>query len=414
MNAHDPTIRPTAAAERSRPPTARRRWLGAVAVGAVAATTFTTSPEPATAQVPLPPPVLTTEVCGNGQQGDGELCLRRPRKATSFSGRAGGVAAGRINLGVRPDFAVVAPTIDRLRVKLGNGAGGFGWTGTYPMGDNPTDVALGDFNGDGRTDIAATAFGDDRVRIRWGHTNWVNWSHWNTGDGPRRIAVGDVDHNGLDDFAAVNSIGKTVSVRRRIPAGGFTWQNYATGNVPGDVELADCDADGDLDLLYTSGAHFGAVRVRRNLGNGTFGAQATVNVGSGFGVRLRDLAVGDLNNDGRVDLVVSRNTHSMARVLGTGNCTFGAPVVSPTAKRPHRIELVDLDQDGHLDMAVTHLFSNRVRVYFGQGNGNLTLKKTIVVAPNVSDVDSADFNLDGSPDLVVGAAGGAWTVLSNP
>lgn len=400
--------------DRAAPGTNRRLRAGALLVSAAVAVAGLPAFASATPrEVPI-----STAGCGDGVQVDGELCLNAAVKATTLSGEVQAVETGLFNKGQHRDFVVAGTSQDSVRIKLGDGDGSFAKTYSYSMGNTPTDVAVADFNGDGYKDIATSSAGDDQVNIRWGHDYWSSWSKWNVGDLPRRIKAGHLNGDNRADFVTVNGLGETLTVRRRLAAG-FDSQTYPSGNPstnPRDAELADCDADGDLDLLYTAGiGEDAALSIRRNRGDGHFDHPARIMVGSQSGTTLERLVAGDLNNDGRPDLVILRNTHSMLRLLGQGNCSFGPAVAATTASNPSGVDLADLDRDGNLDIVLSHFTNDgNVAVYLGNGDGNVAAAKTYPIPSKLFDVDTADFNLDGTPDVVVAGHGGAWLLLSNP
>lgn len=350
-------------------------------------------------------------VCGNGVQSNGEICFDPPVLATNIESRGYGVAVGSINGDADRDFVVSAVTPDQIRMKMGNGNGGFPVTRVFPMGDGPTDVAIADFNNDGFSDIIATNINTARAFIRWGHNNWVDNSQWVTGAGPYRVAVGDLNNDNRDDFVTTNIFDDNLTVGLRLAGGGFALQNYSAGIGNWDIELADVDGDGDLDLVYPSEL---TIRVRRNNGNGSFGAALVSNMGAG-GFEFYSVTLADYNEDGRLDLIAARNDSTLVRVLGNGNGTFGNPVAALVGSNPWQLYHPDIDQDGHRDLIIAHLNTDQISILLGDGNGNVAPPHTISTGfVGIYDVGHGDFNTDGTPDLVFSASNGAYVMLSNP
>ncbi len=316
---------------------------------------------------------------------------------------------------------VAADTVgDRIRIRFGDGDGTFSGTQTWAMGDGPTDVEVGDFNDDGYQDIIATNFHTDRVRIRWGAASqpWLNWSWWGTGNGPMRVAVGDVNGDGRDDFVTTNVLGgNSITVRRRLAAGGFDSQSYPAPEAAADIALVDVDADGDLDMVYPSEIHNARLAVRRNSGTGAFGAALLSDMGSGFSDNITSLTFGDYNEDGKVDVIATRNTHSLVRALGNGNGTFSSPVAAPTGNNPWHLVTADFNLDGHLDIAVTHFASGQgISLYLGQGDGNMVGPQNLGVdlpTGALFDLAVADFDEDGFQDIAFTGYQDAFLLLSD-
>jgi hypothetical protein len=204
------------------------------------------------------------------------------------------------------DFVASVPGSDQIRIKLGSGDGTFGAFYTWSMGTSPIGVKLADFNGDGLTDIIAARYPDDQIRIRWGHTNWSTYSNYSTDNGPITVDVGDLNGDGLDDFVTAG-LSLTLTVRLRLPAGGFTSQSYAGLSGGYVVLLGDANNDGHLDLIYP-GASGGSSRmkVRLNDGSGSFGAAQNVNTGN-TATPIDLFTVSDYNNDGDLDIVAIRD-----------------------------------------------------------------------------------------------------------
>lgn len=357
--------------------------------------------------------------CGDGVQSDGEVCFLPAVKVTDLPSGADAIVSGLMDAGTARDFVATSTTADQIRIKLGNGAGGFSSTYTYTMGDGPTSVALGDFNDDGLKDIITSNFYDDQVRVRWGggSPNWGSFNSFAVGDGPTRIQAGDLNADGRDDFVTLDGLGDTLTVRLGVAGGFGAASTLASGAFANDVRLADCDNDGDLDMVYASGsgnAGDGAIRVRKNNGAGSFGSPVVTNLGLGIGQSTHSLVVVDLNEDGIKDTVVTLNDHQMMRLLGTGGCGFGSKVTAPTENNPVRIYSADFDKDFNQDLVVAHFNNMKISIYLGHGNGNVS--SPVVISPGtwVMDLATGDFNGDGSHDIVFAGLDGVYLLESNP
>lgn len=358
---------------------------------------------------PSAPPCLTTD-----------LCFEDAVKATNFIG-ANDIEVGYLNNGSNLDFVTTGWSTDQVRIKAGSGNGGFWGTWTWNMGDGTYEVDSADFNGDGHTDIITTNSEQDRVFIRWGHTGWSNNSVWTVGNHPHYVATGDLNGDGLDDFATGNTTGsETITVRLRNASGGFfLGTHYPAGDFLGDVAFHDCDKDGDLDLFYT--AVFtdpfdqeAFVYVRENNGSGSFGSATAIDMASaGYGINLGSLVFGDLNEDGWDDMVATRNDHKLIRVLGGSGCGFNSPIVADVQSNPYSVEMADMNNDGDLDLVVSHALNQLITIYLGQGNGNMTgpYEPELTLDWHVRDIGVGDFNDDGLMDIVYAEENGVWLLL---
>jgi FG-GAP-like repeat len=354
---------------------------------------------------------LNLSVCGDGIRSPGELCFESPVLVTSTSSDPGWVEVGYINGGANLDVVASVPASDQIRIKLGSGDGTFGAFYNWSMGTNPIGVKLADFNGDGLTDIIAARYPDDQIRIRWGHTNWSTYSNYSTDNGPITVDVGDLNGDGLDDFVTAG-LSLTLTVRLRLPAGGFTSQSYAGLSGGYFVLLGDTNNDGHLDLIYP-GASGGSSRmkVRLNDGSGSFGAAQNVNTGN-TPTPIDLFTVSDYNNDGDLDIVAIRDD-TLVRVLGNGNGTFGGAATAPLAQSPCRIRSFDVDGDGDEDFIIGNQ-GDSLDIYLGDGNGNFAPARHFDNLPGVCDINAGDFNGDGDLDIVFGGAGGVYLMIANP
>jgi len=242
----------------------------------------------------------------------------------------------------------------------------------YAVGGLPRAVAVGDFNGDGKLDLAVSYYNSQAP----GYSAFVSILLGN-GDGTFQkplsykggniappmtlpVAVGDLNGDGKLDLVVANFEPGTVSVF--FGNGDGTFQphvDYATpgGAVATSVVVADFNGDGKPDLAVTAA---GGLSIYLNSGTGTFPTRKDYDAGSGFVY----LAVGDFNGDGKLDLAAvdcpqtCQNPNgvagSIAILLGNGDGTFRTPVNYAVGVSPVFVAAADLNGDGKLDLAVAN------------------------------------------------------------
>ena len=322
---------------------------------------------------------------------------------TTNSVRQVAEAVGDVNNDGKPDLVVANGTFNTLSVLLGKGDGTLSPPLRLLTGVYPSAVVVGDFNADGRLDIAATIEYSNNVSLFLGNGDGSFQSphSFAVGSSPAGIAIGDVNADGSSDLVVTNYSGSSVSVLLGNGDGTFQAQRiFATDPWTYRVSIGDVNLDGKLDIVTGNIQYFSSqsnsVSVLLGNGDGTFLPQQTLSaIGNPYSVTQ-----GDINGDGKPDLVVaiaagSGNTVSM--YLGNGDGTFQA--AQPFASggfTPYYASLGDLNGDGRADVVVANAGSSNVSVFLNTGNGSFAGHTTTVRVGNVYTVTNAGDSGPGS------------------
>ena len=326
------------------------------------------------------------------------------------------------------------------------------------------EIAKGDFNGDGKIDIASTNhYGSITILLNKGDGTFAE-GIVSPADKPYAVAVGDFNRDGKLDLAVTNNPNDTVSILIGNGNGTFVQTaSYPVNHKPRSVAVGDFDGDGWLDLVTTNNSYPtpDTVSVLRNNGDGTFAPQvdfyvgvnvssvvvadfnrdgkpdiATVQYGSTISILLNagginflahhdyptpgfytyEMAVGDVNNDGLLDLVNVSSTGSLAAVYLNNAAQPGdflPKVTYPVEFGADKIALSDVDRDGSLDIVVTNYSGYSISVLHNNGNGTFAPKTDYRTGNNPVSLAAADFDGDGKPDVAVGFSGNTVGILHN-
>jgi|HubBroStandDraft_6_1064221.scaffolds.fasta_scaffold00550_30 hypothetical protein len=193
----------------------------------------------------------------------------------------------------------------------------------------------------------------------------------------------------------------------------FQAPSFASGGEDAEsVAVADVNRDGKPDLLVANlcsdnaCANHGSVGILLGIGNGSF--QSAVAYDSG-GYSASAIAVGDVNGDGKLDLIVANEcgagtsctTGSVGVLLGNGDGTFQPAVTySSGGNEALSVAVADVNDDGKPDIFVGN-FAGTVGILLGNGDGTFRPVVTYAVGGGATGVAVADVNDDGKPDLVI-------------
>ncbi len=322
---------------------------------------------------------------------------------------------GDVNKDGIPDLVVANKGSDSISILRGTGNGQFSATTDYPAGHSPQYVALADLNGDGFLDVVVANYyenyligkGTISVLLNDGTGGLLAPTSYIVGTYPASVAIADFNGDGKPDLAVVSTYtSNLVEILLGDGSGAFALSSSfstATGGA-NEVVAADLNGDGIQDLALVGGSHLVVFLGR---GDGAFGSPLSTLLAN----YLQGLAVGDVDEDGIPDLVAaaeyggSDGPENRIWILhGVGDGTFQAlSAVQPPANFfPLSVALADIDGDGHLDVVATVFGATpSVYVWLGEGAGNFVSPAAFPIGGSFAySVAVGDLNHDGQLDLV--------------
>jgi len=339
-----------------------------------------------------------------GRFGAGSEVLVSNPNSTPYS-----VATGDVDGDGDLDLLTANQGSNTVSVRLNNGTGTFSGTQEVAVGSAPLSLVLGDVDGDGDLDFATAnglstaSNGTVSIRLNNGNgtfsagqeiINGVRFNGYGNG-----LTLNDMDGDGdldvvtsypLDQYSATG----VTAVRLNNGDGTFSGgaELVTTSPFPRDIAVGDADGDGDLDLFTANNVN---VSVRLNNGLGTFTGNQQVAVGND----PIELALGDLDGNGTLDLVTANSSNSLSIRLNTGGI-FGGTLNLGLTSPPSGVTLGDLDGDSDLDLVVVRKDANGADVYLNNGTGSFTASQSVGVGLAPYAVTLGDLDGDGTLDLL--------------
>jgi hypothetical protein len=328
----------------------------------------------------------------------------------------------------KPDIAVANACGDKLcetngvvSLLLNNGDGTFAHGISSPSADSGNSLALtaADFNGDGNLDLAVVntalnELGDVTILLGKGNGRFKLINAYGLNEVPEFVRAGDFNGDGKIDIAVtLNNPGKVAVL---LGNGDGSFQNpvlYDVEEGPQDLAIADVNRDGKLDLLvvnecgHTDGCRQGTVSVLLGNGDGTFQAQQSWFVG----IFPLEVAVADFNGDGNPDLVLDLpcgtdtscvSNGGVGVLLGNGDGSFQSVAnYAATGMDTARVGTGSFTNHNTPDIVALNYQTSDITVFKGRGDGTFAAGKTFTVGGDPVSVGTGDLNGDNEDDVAV-------------
>jgi gliding motility-associated-like protein len=336
------------------------------------------------------------------------------------------IALGDLDGDGKADLAVAnrfANTISVFR-NTSSGPGSISYASKidFATGSEPVSITFGDLDGDGKGDLAVAIFGEFTVSVfrnissgagNIGFAPKVDFLTGPAGAGPFSVALGDLDKDGKTDLAVANNLSNQASVLLNTSSGTGSISFAArvdfptgAGAGPYSISIGDIDFDGKDDLV-TSNVSGNSVSVFRNTSTGVGNISYAARINFSTGTTPRSVTVGDLDGDDKLDLAVTAENPDIVSIFhntsNAGNISFAARQDFATAIDPWLVAMADLDGDGKADLATANEGGVNVSVLHntstGVGNINFSTKVDFSGGGGLVAVSPGDFDNDGKSEI---------------
>jgi len=300
-------------------------------------------------------------------------------------------------------------------------------------GISPYKICFGDIDNDGKVDLVVVSIIDNIISVfkntsTAGSVSFAGRVDFPTALSPSSVVIGDLNGDGKPDMITTNNAGgsSSISIFKNTSSNGVisfaSRRDYQTGtnaySYPGDAAIMDLDSDGRPDIVVANSDY--TVSVFKNTGN-FLNILLDVKKNYPVGLNARGIAINDFDGDGKSDIVATNNTYSTLSIIRNtstnGIISFGTTVDLPSSKGPNGIATGDMDNDGKPDLIVMNQDDRTISVFKNTSSiGTITFnaKTDYQFGGYPGKVCLSDIDGDGKPDLTLanGFQGG-FSVFKN-
>ena len=312
-------------------------------------------------------------------------------------------------------FVRTRPFVYGFRTAAGTGPGTFFKTSEPMLSADPRQAFPADVDGDGDIDLITSSVSDVRILLNDGTGTFSAGQVFTVGPHfaamfqPVAVTTGDFNNDGRIDIAVSGNDVAMVTGRLYVilnNSGAFSTFTINSLTTPilntWCLISGDFDADGNLDIAIPKSNGPGEIHTFRNNGAGIFTANGAVSLTS---IPIY-AAVGDMDNDGDLDLVVGLSGANINIIHNDGRGNFSStPIAYPTSgSDPSAVAVADFDNDGDLDIAAGNGASLNFYILVNNGTGTMFPASGPYSVPSILPapvfLSAADVNGDGLPDII--------------
>ena len=353
------------------------------------------------------------------------------------------ITTGDLDDDGKPDLAVANYNDGNISIYRNTSTSGtinsssFATKEDFYVGGNPTSIAIGDLDGDGKPEIVVANAGSYSINIfkNYSSSGSIYFNQVTdiyTADEPTFVAIGDLDTDGKFDLVVAQKNIATISVFKNNSSIGFvnfslTNVDFTTGDEPKAIAITDVNGDGKPDIAVANRISNTVSILQNTSTNGSIDASSfNTKVDFSVGDEPVSLAIGDLDGDGKPDIAIANsqsyylsvlhNTHTNGNISSS---SFAAQETFSTYNKVNSIAIADLTGDGKPDLAVSVHESSAMNVFRNTAtagsinSGSFASRLDISGLSYTNSIAVADFDGDGKPDLSLSTTSSYIFVLRN-